>query len=110
MPDCPFCAGKGFIFELSYNWNKWGSQVNKKRKCIRCNGVGQISQEYFNRIQEGKRLRRLRLEYNMDAREIVKILGIPWDKYLEYEYGRGIDKKIVKKLDQMYEIMEECRR
>jgi hypothetical protein len=76
MHPCPTCGGKrqSVVFvNTGLDSSKHYSEV---RECDRCKGAGYVSQDVIDAIENGKRLRKIRVDKCLTLREAATQEGV----------------------------------
>lgn len=80
---CPKCHGTG-----AHSLVTIYVAMNGARKCPTCNGEGEISQEVFDAIEAGERLRIDRISRNVSLREEAQKRGLTPRELSDVEHGK----------------------
>lgn len=85
---CPSCkdhpgkTGPCFVNRLG------GRHTIEVLRCFTCRGSAEITDEHFERIQAGKRIRAARITANRTQRETAASFGLKVGEYSGLEHGR----------------------
>jgi hypothetical protein len=89
-PVCPTCGGMGASFGFWDGTDEKGEHVGGCGPvvCLTCEGRGHVGQEVLDRIVEGKRRRRERIDRGLSLRDEATRLGISMQELCNLEHGR----------------------
>ena len=79
---CPDCKGEGELFGFGCPGFR-----PMMLACPRCKGSGEVPRIQLTWIKIGDRMKEVRFDHLITAREASKLLKMKWSLYSEYERG-----------------------
>ena len=87
MKECPTCKGSHFVRALVNYGGKKGC-VWEDVPCITCDGLGMVTLDFQERLNEGERLYKERVAAGISVKDAAAARGMTMREYVDLEQGR----------------------